>query len=206
MASLKEFHNTLLGNQLTVNTNHKNITYSFWNIEHVTRWHLILEDFGPELKYIIDENNVVADALSRLEMSENQEILNISELYGYDDTDLTDSPYPICYHDIDKAHKTYAKLNQKLVSHKDYTLKTFRGGDQNHRLICQNSKICLPAALQNKAVYWYHNMLCHTGETRTEHTLRQHLTGKAFTQQSTKFVRNSQHTKEQKRIFRNMAN
>ena len=46
------------------------------------RWHLILEEFGPELKYIKVENNVVANALSRLEMSDNQEILNISELYG----------------------------------------------------------------------------------------------------------------------------
>ena len=43
------------------------------------RWRLILEEFGPELKYIKGENNVVADTLSRLEMSDNQEILNISE-------------------------------------------------------------------------------------------------------------------------------
>ena len=46
------------------------------------RWRLILEEFGPEHKYIKSENNVVADALSRLEKSPNQEILNISELYG----------------------------------------------------------------------------------------------------------------------------
>ena len=30
-------------------------------------WRLILEEFGPELKYIKRENNVVSDALSRLE-------------------------------------------------------------------------------------------------------------------------------------------
>ena len=58
------------------------------------RWRLILEYFGPELKYIKFENNVVADALSRLEMSDNQEILNISEFYGYNDEDLCDSAYP----------------------------------------------------------------------------------------------------------------
>ena len=43
---------------------------------------LILEEFGPDLKYTKGENNVVADALSRLEMSDNQYILNISKLYG----------------------------------------------------------------------------------------------------------------------------
>ena len=91
------------------------------------RWRLILEEFGPELKYIKGENNVVADAISRLEKSPNQEILNISELYGYDDEDLPDTSYPIRYHDTAKAQETDAKLQQKLVSHKDYTLDTFRG-------------------------------------------------------------------------------
>ena len=131
------------------------------------RWRLILKEFGPELKYIKGENNVVADALSCLEMSDNQEILNISELYGYDDADLPDSAYPIRYHDISKSQKTDAKLNQNLVSHKYYTLNTFRGGNQNHCLIWQNRKMCLPTALQNKNVDWYHEMLFHPGETRT---------------------------------------
>ena len=92
-----------------------------------------------------------------------------------DDEDLPDSAYPIRYHDIAKAQKTDAKLQQKLVSHKDYTLDTFRGGDKNHRLIFRNNKICLPSALQKKTVDWYHEILCHTRETLTEHTLHQHF-------------------------------
>ena len=81
------------------------------------RCHIILEQFCPELKYIKGENNVVADALSCLEMSDNQEILNISDFYGYNDKDLPESAYPIRYHDIAKAQETDAKLQQKLVSH-----------------------------------------------------------------------------------------
>ena len=104
-----------------------------------------------------------------------QDILNISELYGYDDKDIPDIAYPVCYHDIAKAQKTDVKLNQNLVSHKDFTLDTFCGGDQNHFLIFRNSKICLPAALQKKNVDWYHEMLCHAVENRTENTLRQHF-------------------------------
>ena len=130
-------------------------------------WRLILEEFGPKLKYIKCENNVLVDALSCLEMKDNQEILSISELYGYNDADLPDSAYPICYHDISKSQKTDSKLKQKLFSNKDYTLDTFRGG-------------CLPAALQKKTVDWYHEMLCHPGETRTEHTLRQHFEWKGL--------------------------
>ena len=94
------------------------------------RWSLILEEFGPESKYIKGENNFVADALSRLEKSDNQDILNISELYGYDDKDLPDKDYPICYHDIAKSQETDTKLQKKLVSHKDYTPDTFCGGRQ----------------------------------------------------------------------------
>ena len=77
------------------------------------RWSLIIEEFVPELKYIKGENNVVDNDLSRLEVSDNQEILNISELYGYDDADLPASAYPICYHNITKAQKNDDKLNQQ---------------------------------------------------------------------------------------------
>ena len=83
--TFKEFRKILLGHQIMVYTDHKNLTYNVFNTERVMRWRLILEEFGPELKYIKGENNVIADALSRLEKSPNQEILNISELYGYDD-------------------------------------------------------------------------------------------------------------------------
>ena len=155
--------NIRLGHQITVYTDHKNLTYNFFNTERVMRLRLILEEFGPELKYIKGENNVVADTLSRLEMSYNQEILNISEIYGYDEKYLPDSAYPIRYHNIFKAEGTDAKLQQKLVSHKDYTLDTFCGGYKDHHLICRNNKICLPAALQKKTVDWYHEILCHPG-------------------------------------------
>ena len=137
-------------------------------------------------------------------MSDNQDILNISDLYGYNDKDLPYIAYPICYHDIAKSQKTDAKLNQKLVSHKDYTLDTFSGSDQNHPLICQNSKICLPAAPQKKTVDWYHEMLWEKLEQSTPSV--NILTGKAFAQQSTTCVRNAQHAKEQKQMIRNMSN
>ena len=97
MATLKEFRNILLGHHITVYTDHKNLTYKMYNTERLMRWRLIIEEFGPKLKYIKGENNAVADSLSRLEMSDNQDILNISELYGYNNKDLPDTAYPIHY-------------------------------------------------------------------------------------------------------------
>ena len=111
--TINEFRNIILGQQITVYTDHKNLTYNFLNTERVILWRLIIEEFGPELRYIKGENNVVADSLSHLEMSDNQEILNISELYGYNDEDLPDSAYPISYHSIAKEQKTDAKLKPK---------------------------------------------------------------------------------------------
>ena len=60
-------------------------------------------------------------------MSDNQEIPNISEIYGYDDVYLTDSAYPIRYYDFAKAQKNDAKLKQNLVSQKTKTLTPFVG-------------------------------------------------------------------------------
>jgi hypothetical protein len=34
------------------------------------RWRLIIKEFGPKLTYIKGVNNVVADALSRMKMTE----------------------------------------------------------------------------------------------------------------------------------------
>ena len=80
------------------------------------RWRLILEEFIPELKYIKGEHNVVSDALYRLEMSDNQEILNIYELYGYNDADIPDSAYPIRYHDTTKSQKIILNKNKASLT------------------------------------------------------------------------------------------
>ena len=72
VASLKEFRNILLGQQITVYTDNKNLTYKILNTERIMRWRLILEEFGSNLKYIKGENNAVFNALSRLEINDNQ--------------------------------------------------------------------------------------------------------------------------------------
>ena len=70
------------------------------NTKRIMVWRLILKEFVPEVKYIKGENNVVANTLYCLDISYNQEILNISEIYGYDDDNLPDSAYKIRYHNI----------------------------------------------------------------------------------------------------------
>ena len=50
--TLKEFRNILLGHKITVYTDHKNLTCKNFNTERVICWCLVLEEYGPEFKYI----------------------------------------------------------------------------------------------------------------------------------------------------------
>ena len=71
--TLKEFRNILLGYEIRVYCDHKNLTYKNFNTERVMRWRLLIEEFGADLTYIKGEDNIVADALSRLELIPEKE-------------------------------------------------------------------------------------------------------------------------------------
>jgi len=70
--TLKECRNMLLGQEIEVFTDHKNLVHKHFNTERVMRWRLLLEEFGPKLTHVKGSNNMVADALSRLEMAEEE--------------------------------------------------------------------------------------------------------------------------------------
>jgi hypothetical protein len=68
--TLREFCNTLLGYKIIVHTDHKIITYAKSTSDRVMRWRLLIEELGPEFKYIQGKHNLIADALSCLEMED----------------------------------------------------------------------------------------------------------------------------------------
>ena len=67
--TLKEYHNILLGHEINVYTDHKNLTCKNITTERVMRWRLLLEEYGPNIHYIQGSKNIVADALSRLNIN-----------------------------------------------------------------------------------------------------------------------------------------
>jgi len=176
--TLKEFRNILLGQQIQVYTDHQNLTYKEFNTERVMRWRLLLEEFGPELIYIKGEHNIVADALSRLDLipQKSEQTMNyLAENYGLNDEDLPADAFPLTYKQIAREQNKDKLLLEKVKTKADYHLKVFRGGGKKRELICKDNKIVLPSSIQRRCIEWYHTTLCHPGETRTEQTIRQHF-------------------------------
>ena len=47
----------------------------------------------------------------------------------------------------------------------DYSIKHFHGEGKKYSLIYRHEKIVIPKPIQKTLVEWYHNILCHPGET-----------------------------------------
>jgi hypothetical protein len=67
--TLNEFKGMLWGEWIKVFTGHKNLIQDALGLtsDHVYRWRLPLEDFGPKIVHIKGIHNTIADAISRLD-------------------------------------------------------------------------------------------------------------------------------------------
>jgi hypothetical protein len=68
--TLREFSNILLGYKHIVHTDHNKLTYAKSTSDRVMHWRLLIEEFGPEFRHIKGKHNLIADALSRLELDD----------------------------------------------------------------------------------------------------------------------------------------
>ena len=69
---MKEFYTVLLGQQLKMYTDHENITYKNFNTDRMLQWIIILEEYGPNIEYILGKKNIAADVIARLPNNVNQ--------------------------------------------------------------------------------------------------------------------------------------
>ena len=149
------------------------------------RWRLFMEEYSPDLTYIEGTKNIVADALSRLDISdtppdlsfekESIEELN-SKLYCLAKEDVGEEVYPLSYEKIGAAQSKDKQLLKKLKT-KDskYYLKNFVSAGKQWKLICYKDKIVIAKKQQIQVVNWYHDYLGHPGINRTEESIGQHL-------------------------------
>ena len=134
------------------------------------RWRLLIEEFGPTLHYFPGNKNVVADGLSRLEYDDDDVT---PEQFALEKEDINE--YPLSYKIIMKYQQKDKALLKKAKNDKEYSLRTYTTAGRTRTLITKNNKIAVPGALQEPLVQWYHEQLCHPGQTRTELTVRQHF-------------------------------
>ena len=153
VATLNEFENILLGHEVIVHTDHKNLTYKDFNSHHVIRQRMALERFGVQLKYVRGEDNIVADALSRLNFKENDsskpefydDSYDITTDIDFDDKDLPEIIFPLKFKNIAQAQSRDSTLMTALKATKNskdpkFTIESFRGGGKTCDLVTYNGK------------------------------------------------------------------
>ena len=78
----------------------------------VYRWRLVLEEYGPEIRYIKGEKNIAADALSRLPLQDDVK----EELFNDFSEDLSPDACPLSYRIIEKEQGKDKELGKRLVN------------------------------------------------------------------------------------------
>ena len=154
-----------------------------------------MEEYGPELRYIQGEQNIVADALSRIEMETQSPAQALCLLEINEQPVFTDKTQQECFYQFQIANNMdeedspecpvdlrYIRKQQQKDSHTknllkedEYNTKIFHGGGKSHAMIFKDSKIVIPKGLQSKIIEWYHTTLLHPGKDRTYLTISQHL-------------------------------
>ena len=82
-----------------------------------------------------------------------------------------DTGYPLSAHRIAQEQANDKQLALLLKNNPKYFTKAV----EKVNLVYFKGKIYIPASLRPEIIQWYHDMLCHPGQTRMEMTIRQHM-------------------------------
>jgi len=189
--TLKEYRNILLGQNIVVYTDHKNNTYpkTQYASKRIQRWRWVIEEFNPKLVYLKGEKNVVADALSRLERSDDVSLHKdrqtaVAERFDMVTVGKADS-CPVSTPLIAEYQRNDKVLMQHLRERPQYFSKTVHGTP----LVLFHKKIYIPKPLRKRILEWYHDALQHPGIARTERTIRQNFVWPGLSKDVERYVK-----------------
>ena len=108
---------SLLGQQIEVFADHKNLVHKTFNTERVMRWRLITEEFGPKLTHTKGSHNIVADALSGTRLTE--EDFSQEAFAGLVTTGEIPTEFPLGYKIPQQEQQADAKLQARLTNSRE---------------------------------------------------------------------------------------
>jgi len=149
---LKTFETILLGQRIIIHTDHLNLLYAKQASNRLYRWRMLVEEYGVELEHVAGEKNVVADALSRLDMRPSdydEQETNFLHTYITED-DIDDERFPMDPKVIAKYQRRDKKLQQDALNNrnKGYDLTNIEG----HDIITLHGKVCVPPMLRSRII------------------------------------------------------
>ena len=83
--------------------------------------------------------------------------------------------HPVNYKTITQYQQNDKPLIESAKSYKDYLIKHCHGKDKKYSLVYRKNKKCDSQITRKQVIEWYHNAICHPGETRPELSIAQHF-------------------------------
>ena len=195
---LKQFRNIVFGYEIIVYSDHKNLVHAATVSEsqRVMRWRLLLEEYGPDIRHIKGVDNVVADAISRLPMANDDEPStdkvqsHINELFNIRNGN-NDNGFPLDLSDVQRIQDLELNIrNSKLKAFiEDSKSGYYYDFIEDMKLILYKGKIYVPESLRGRTLGWYHHYLNHPGGDRLANTLSTVCYWKGLTSQAKGFCK-----------------
>jgi hypothetical protein len=157
--TLRDYNCILLGHLITIYMDHKNLTFSNFTTNCITRWRLIVEEYGPKIVYLPSKRNIIADALSCLPKLDepHDESAFLEEIFALNKQ--TDA-FPIAFDVISKAQLADKKIQWCITNNDpDFEMRII----QQAPLVYFKGKIAIPTNLCFCILTWYHENLLHPG-------------------------------------------
>ncbi|KAJ0391230.1 hypothetical protein P43SY_008411 [Pythium insidiosum] len=168
---LKEYRTMLLGFEIIVHTDHKNLIYPTETSLRVKRWKLLLEEYRLKVKYIKGDTNVGADAFSRMRFDTTETFNCLNELLA---SSTEDRMCPFQGSTIKAMQEQDEMINQIKSAclagnnNSDYKLRQMLGST----LVTYQGRVLIPESLREDLISWYHHNLGHPGAERQFKTMQ----------------------------------